>query len=240
MERSEDFKIVEACVSDVTQASRDNQELIEHKDFGGASASQTVNVYFAAIPYGVEPKAVIPAERDAEISRVSNERVKVEKYCVWKLLEYAAEHSFGYQMENLRFERTQNGKWVSDSFEFSLSHCDGAVAVAVSCDPVGIDVERAEHKFREKFADTVLHNNEKALYSALEEAERDKYLMSVWTQKESLFKKTGDASFSPRSIDTTKAKTRHGSIEIGGRRYAFSVATDAHDEIKLFYVTFER
>ncbi len=193
-----------------------------------------VHVYFAAVPDDLITQPVIPAERNDEIQRVSNARIRAEKYAVWKLLEYALERSFGYKMSDVHFEKTENGKWICDKCEFSLSHCDGAVAVATSRAPVGVDVETARQISRDRFAQHVLTENEKTLYEESADTEKESFLLGVWTKKESIFKREGGKSLSPSSIDTTVAKLHCGSVEIAGREYVFSVATDTPEAVKIY------
>ena len=197
-------------------------------------AMPIVDVYLCAIPENVTLKPLLPAARNDEIDRVSNERVKVEKYCVWRLLEYALERSFGYRMEDLRFEKNGNGKWVCDKCELSLSHCDGAVAVAVSRAPVGIDVETARPLSRERFAELILTEKEKECYGTLEDADRERFLIALWTKKESLFKRDGEKHFSPSAIDTTVAKVCCGILKIDEREYFLSVATEIPESLRVY------
>ena len=102
-------------------------------------------VFAARLPdtYLYEP--IYPPERQAEIEKCSNEKVKREKYFVWKLLEYAIFNTIGEPIENFNFEKNPNRKWVSDRVYFSLSHSDGVVAVALSDREVGVDIERIRH-----------------------------------------------------------------------------------------------
>ena len=53
------------------------------------------DVYIAAIPTNVEILPLASEERNRELEQVSNVRLKAEKYCAWRLLEYAFERSFG-------------------------------------------------------------------------------------------------------------------------------------------------
>jgi phosphopantetheinyl transferase len=193
-----------------------------------------VDVYFAQIPEEIEIKPILPEEREKEIEMVSNARVKKEKYCVWKLLEYALERSFGYKIKNLDFEHTASGKWKCNRCEFSLSHCDGAVAVAISRAPVGVDIEVQRALSGEKFAERILNEVETDAYNALNESERQTYLIEAWVKKESLFKKQGGDIFSPSKIVTDTRGVRNGRVEIAGREYFYSVATDTPEKLRLY------
>ena len=82
------------------------------------------NVYIAEIPNQSEWGEVYPPARQAEIDAVKNEKVKREKYYVWKLLEYALLHAFGKRIEEISFTKSVNGKWECDFCYFSLSHSE--------------------------------------------------------------------------------------------------------------------
>ena len=71
---------------------------------------------------------------------------------------------------------------------FSISHCQKAIAVAVSDNPVGIDVESFRH-FNEGLLDKSMNPQEKAdILSAQEPEEK---FASYWTCKEAVFKMQG-------------------------------------------------
>lgn len=94
-----------------------------------------VDVYLAAIPEKIEVTAVEPTQKNTELMLISDSRERAESYFAWRLLEYALERTFGYRIKKLRLE---NGKWVSDKGEYSISVSGGAVAVAVSRKPVEV------------------------------------------------------------------------------------------------------
>ena len=89
------------------------------------------NVYIKKIPDETFFHDVYPYERAQYINSSSNMKLKTQRYWVWKLLEEAALRSFGIGFENINFT-VKNGIWSCGEFYFSLSHTDGAVAVAVS------------------------------------------------------------------------------------------------------------
>jgi len=197
-------------------------------------ALDVVDVYFTAVPETVSFMPLVPIERNHEIERVSNERVRAEKYCVWKLLEYALYKSFGYKMSDLTFVRTENGKWICDKCEFSLSHCEGATAVAVANSPVGVDIETTRRLSRERFANRILTKSESTVYEKLADEEKERFLLGIWTKKESIFKREGGKSLSPSSIETLEAKLYHGYVELSDKEYVFSVATDTPEAVRIY------
>lgn len=164
---------------------------------------------------------VYPPQRAEEITKTRIEKVRREKLAVWQLLLVAIERKFGYKPEELSFSKTENGKWICDKLWFSLSHSHGASAVIVSDKPCGIDVEYkveffkkcADKSFIEAFLNRMSESTGEFGTLFAEE------ILSLWTKKESLYKKTGKGSFSPKKItpgDETK------SFVIGD--YVFSVS----------------
>ena len=123
------------------------------------------------------------APRKTEIDECRHELHKKQKYCVWKLLEYALEKE-GYDTKKIRFFK-QGQKWMSDTVNFSLSHSDELTAVAISDYGVGIDVEKYK-KCDDRTAKRVLSEEDYRKY--LLAADRDKFFIDKWTALESLFK----------------------------------------------------
>ncbi len=193
-----------------------------------------VDVYLARIPEEIQIETVIPSERNDYIQGVTNEKVKAERYYVWKLLEYGLERSLGLRMEKLHFQKTENGKWTNDRCEISLSHCDGAVAVAVSRAAIGIDIETMRQMNPERIAEKILTKQEKKLFAQVDGKDSDQFLLEKWTEKEALFKKTGEKTFLPQEYDTCTEKVYAASIELKGVQYQFSVATDTPEKVRLY------
>lgn len=193
-----------------------------------------VDVYVAQIPEQANIKSLTCAERKMEIDSVTNPKVKIEKYYVWKLLEYALERSFGLHSSKLIFTKTEEGKWMTDKCFFSLSHCDGAVAVAVSRAAVGVDIEALRPISRERFADKILNADEYELYQQMLPDEREFFLIEKWTAKESLFKKSGEKVFIPRDNNTISEKIRTQSVSVADHTYVLSVATDTPDVMRSY------
>lgn len=184
-------------------------------------------VYVAQIPERDEFSPVYPPERQAEIERYSNPKVRSEKYFVWKLLEYALADSFGMDITELSFEKNENGKWTSDKIFFSLSHTNGAVAVALSLENVGVDVE-AVRRHREGLEEKILTPTELCELAALGSEEAAEYVIKRWSQKESIFKTLDRQAFLPSTIASDEFSVHTRKVELSGQTYMLSVcANDA-------------
>ena len=107
------------------------------------------DIYFSKIPDNITVGKLTPTERNAELTSIKNEQLRLEKYWSWRTLEFALYRSFGYKMSDLSFSKSKNGKWLCDKCFFSISHSGGYVAVAVSDTEIGIDAEDV-HAFEEK------------------------------------------------------------------------------------------
>jgi len=163
-----------------------------------------IDVYVSEIPEDVIIESVYPPIRDKEIAEIKNDKVRAEKFRVWKVLLYAIKNSLGVDPETVKFKKTSSGKWQADGFYFSLTHSGNKVAVAVSPFEVGVDMEQKNLFFskitaekEERFAGKITADSEE-LPKTFEE------LIILWTKKESAYKFLGKGGFNPKKIDTEK------------------------------------
>ena len=91
------------------------------------------DVYLARIPDDVSSEGIFPEKRKKEIDAIVDPKLRNNARFLWKLLDLAAQRSFGVDLEHAELKRKLGGKWVSGKFHFSLSKSDDGVAgVAVS------------------------------------------------------------------------------------------------------------
>ena len=193
-----------------------------------------LDVYIAPLPEEDIGAPISSKERNEEIAATKNERVRREKYYAWRLLEHAVQKSFRIAPDELMAHRRENGKWHSEKIEFSISHCDGAIAVAVSTVPIGIDIEPEDGRGNNRLAERTMTKSELKEYLALPEGERTAFFIRRWTAKEAIFKSKNQEAFVPSSIDTKRAPYRQGKIEIAGRNYIYSVAAAFTERTRIF------
>ena len=89
--------------------------------------------------------SVLPLEskrRNEYIDACLSQKTKEERYCVWKLLEYALKDISDKPIKEYNFIQNQNGKWWCKDLNFSLSHSGEIVVVALCQESVGIDVQK--------------------------------------------------------------------------------------------------
>ena len=193
-----------------------------------------LDVYIAEIPADITISDVYPKSRQDEIYACSCERVKREKYCAWKLLEYGLQRSLGKKIADMEIVKTENGKWKSPHVEFSISHSHDAVCVAVSRKPVGVDIETLQSKINtERFCERILTDGEEAEYQKRTE-DKLEFLLTKWSQKESLFKLSGEKCFIAKEQDTQKGNVVSKTVIVAGQDYVLSVASDTPEKLRIF------
>lgn len=188
----------------------------------------SVKVYIARIPDFVEIGEVFPFERNIEIQECKNEEKKKEKYCTWKLLELAIKTELNEDIKNIKFEKDKNGKWKCDKCYFSLSHSACVVAVAISYDSVGVDIEK-NREIKTPIYKKILSDSE--IKEMEQVQDKNEYILKKWTQKESVFKAQEEQEYNLKKADTKNSKTF--SILQNNSEYFVSVATKNLDKITI-------
>ncbi len=183
-----------------------------------------VDIYVGEIPERVEPVPLYPPMRWEEISACQDERVRREKYCVWKLLGYALKKSFGVEISALPFEKLATGKWQTEGYYFSLSHSGKLAVVAVANNRVGIDVQKSSEKLL-RLTDKILTEREKSDYMK-SGGDKGAFLLRTWALKESIFKAFGKSGFVPREIDSHAYVGICDERAFADEKYVIAVATD--------------
>ena len=163
-----------------------------------------IEVYVSEIPENVVIESVYPPIRDKEIAEVRNDKVRAEKFWVWKVLLRAIKNIFCVDPEIVNFTKTSSGKWQADGFYFSLTHSGNKVAVAISSCEVGVDLEQKSLFFKKITAEKVDRFAEKIAADSEELPKTPEDLIIMWTKKESAYKFVGKGGFSPKKIDTER------------------------------------
>ena len=177
-----------------------------------------LNVYVAEADR-FAPDFPVPKEREAEIASCSNDGMRKARIADWALLRLAARHSFSLDPDSLVFTKNKHGGWSCDRFSFSFSHADGLVCIAVSNEPVGVDLEtvggisrRFDAEKLRKLRARCLNTEEQRRYPETVEG-----FLACWTRKEAIFKQSGKRTFSPEKTDTLKANVITYAAELPGR-----------------------
>ena len=180
-------------------------------------------VYYAKIPKKYIFEKVYPLSRQKEIDSATNIKVKEQKYFVWKLLSVSLNHLFGLDIKQFNIRKKSSGKWVSKDIYFSLSHSKNVVAVAISCEPVGVDLQ-AIVDLRGKLENRALTKKEKQEFNLLQEEQKQEYLITKWAQKESVFKMQNKLVFKPSKIQTSNYSFINHSFTVGDKNYVLCVS----------------
>lgn len=161
-----------------------------------------LDVYLAPLPSGLEPGELLSPERNRELARTRNPELRLQRYWVWKTLEYAANRSLGLRPEELHFRQGLFGRWICEEMEFSLSHTEGMAAAAVSNRPVGVDLENIP-RFLARYAGEP-SRTEAMLRKITGPGEGQEHgpaaLLYAWVGKEALFKSRQSGVFQPRQL----------------------------------------
>ena len=192
-----------------------------------------LDVYIATIPNDEPISSLLPSERAREIEECTSETVKREKYFAWKLLSHAVKDRLGKDLLNLSPTKNGNGKWTADGIEFSLSHSNGVVCVAISLAPVGVDIQPIAPPKTDTTALKILNESEKAEYARLTADEKAEYFTIKWTERESIFKSLNRPAFFPTLPELFDKQTTTRILSISGKRYALSVASNQLDSLQI-------
>ena len=165
-------------------------------------------VFLKKIPKVYPKDTLYPEARQREIDETGNVERKTEKYWAWKLLEDGVLKVFGKSFSSFSFKRSENGKWCTDDFFFSISHGGGYAAVVISDTVCGIDVEN-EKNLSLDLSKKILTENEISEFNRItSQGEKSLYLLTQWTKKEAIFKSFDRAALLPSSIETDDYITR--------------------------------
>lgn len=189
--------------------------------------SSACKIYFSRIFDEINSE-VYPLERQAEIDESKSEKVKLEKFSVWKLLEVAINDCFAKKIADFNFYKTENGKWQAKEFCFSLSHSKGVACVAVSKTPVGVDVENVK-----SFQNKVCEKEGATFNKIATEKEKTTYknpsislLSALWTKKEAIFKSEEKGVFTPSKIEADNYSAETFELNLFGEDFITSVCVN--------------
>lgn len=140
--------------------------------------------------------SVLSEERQRKIKRYLGEDSKVLSFCCAFLVRRILERDFGMSSEQIRVSCLEGGKPVlvdgNGSIcqpQISWSHSCRAVAVAVSREPVGVDLEWIG-TYRESIVRKNFSAAERERLENSDSPETDFY--RLWTRKEAFVKRSGE------------------------------------------------
>ena len=195
-----------------------------------------LDVYLAAQPETLPERKLLPKERQQQIDATNNPQVKAQRTFAWQVLCTGIQRSFGMDADKAGFTRSENGKWVAESCAVSLSHCDGAVAAAVSKKPVGVDIEPKESKrYQDRILERIATEQER---DSIKDLDPTLGIAKLWTRKEAAFKRRDQKSFSPIKEDALSNTVRTFCITLD-RDYIVSVSAESFANLRFYTVDAE-
>ena len=191
------------------------------------------DVYIALLPNRECDDPLYPEERDALVRNTANSAVRRERYFVWRLLEVAARRSFGLELSEIGLRR-DGERWTGDLCDISLSHSGGALAVALSGAPVGVDIESLSgDSDGARLAERFFNEAERAEYYAAPEEERRLAFIRIWTAKEAIFKSQKASAFAPSEVDSRASRVHSRVVRLGEEDFMLSVAAEGEPTLNI-------
>ncbi len=176
---------------------------------------------------------IFPPRRREYIADTSDIELKKQRCYGWKLLGECVRECYGIDIGNVNIRQLECGKWVCDSFHFSLTNTERLVAAALSSSNVGIDMQKFEpSRFDTRLARRILTPKELEHYNSLDDTSSRKYANLLWTKKESIFKTMEDSVFVPSRIECDDDSTKSKSILFDREEYLVSVCDGGKTQIE--------
>ncbi|MBQ4570665.1 MAG: 4'-phosphopantetheinyl transferase superfamily protein [Bacilli bacterium] len=119
------------------------------------------------------------------------------------LLNDILENNYFKDINLLEYVYNESGKpyLKDDNLYFSLSHSNGIVALTVSKEEIGLDIELIK-PIKESVVKRIMNDREYNIYSSLDKNKKITYFYEVWTSKEAYVKKLGTTiSLNPSNIE---------------------------------------
>ncbi len=145
----------------------------------------------------------IDKNRLEKIKKSSNVLFKKEQLGSSLLLNDILENYFFMDTTKVEYIYNEFGKpYIKDSnLYFSLSHSNGVIALAVSKEEIGLDIELIKD-VKDNLALKVMNEAEYNIYKGLSKNDKINYFYEVWTSKEAYVKKLGSAlTLNPSNIN---------------------------------------
>lgn len=119
------------------------------------------------------------------------------------LLNDILENNYFLDPKEIEYIYNESGKpYLKDkNLYFSLSHSNGIVALTVSKEEVGLDIELIK-PVKDALAKRIMTTEEYNIYNSLDKNKKITYFYEVWTSKEAYVKKIGTSiTLTPSNIE---------------------------------------
>ena len=118
------------------------------------------------------------------------------------LLTDVLENTYFQEIDKIEYIYNESGKpYIKDSsLYFSLSHSNGIIALTVSKEEIGIDIELIKD-VKDTLSRRIMNDLEYNTYQSLNKESKKIYFFEVWTSKEAYIKKLGTSiTLNPSNI----------------------------------------
>lgn len=133
----------------------------------------------------------VSEEKMEKIANIKNSENQLQTLLAEVLLRVILCTRFGFENTNITFERDSNGKpyLTNKEVHFNISHSKDLVAVAVSRQNIGVDLEKIRD-VNVKLIERYFTEKEKQ-YISINKINWQTRFFEVWTKKEALLKMSG-------------------------------------------------
>lgn len=171
---------------------------------------------------------ILPSYTKLEIKRLTNEKIIQQKRATYGLLRQIIFDNYGIDEDFQDFYK-KDGKPFCKKFCFSISHSHHLVAIAISDNDVGIDIEKIDFtKNYIKIAKFIATEKELKLCKDIQSVTK------LWTQKEAIFKLGSNKLFIHKDIETSNHATKSYQINCNSDKYCLTIAYNKKAKIELF------
>lgn len=178
-----------------------------------------LQVWFATAAVAVEP--CIGDEEAEAIGRLAFDRDRQRSMRCHSLKRRLLARHLSAPPQHLRFTRDAGGKphLLDGALQFNLSHSEDAFALAMSTQPVGVDIQWRDPALDcTSIADTVLHPAELHLWTRQDRSRN--LFFRLWAAKEAVLKAEGSGLLDdPRRIDASAWTGDRCHVDVDGRRW---------------------
>ena len=142
-------------------------------------------------------------KRLEKIKKSSNQLFIKEQLGSNLLLNDILENNYFLDPKEIEYIYNESGKpYLKDkNLYFSLSHSNGIIALTVSKEEIGLDIELIK-PVKDALAKRIMTTEEYNIYNTLDKNKKIKYFYEVWTSKEAYVKKIGSSiTLTPSNIE---------------------------------------
>ncbi len=157
-------------------------------------------------------------------TNLKNTEKRISSFVAYEFVKYIAYKDFGAKSEDIKFKTTSNGKPYienANGFNFSISHSGNLVAVAISFEEIGIDIEKVR-KVNLQLCDRFFTKNEKAYITAYHDFENERFF-EIWTKKEAYIKFQGSSISKLTAIDVLQEQLNENFYTFKSKDFCLSI-----------------